>query len=377
MSNLKKSLFVCLCLTMAASLGMAQRINKVVNADSKYIKGAKPMFAVIPRPAEGLATEQPEVQVPLWSGSFSSGGRNFTYTMVGTDPSLGSATSKIPLVIVPLAFKFSDGTLLSAKQTVCGDTATTVVRVKKSPLISNAATFTPGGTNVGKTQYVDAFQRANFWNFVSQKTGKNYHVKLAPISMKPLQTITVPAANGKTIAGPCARIGEVDINFFDNIAMNLLTQLNIPANTLPLFLDYNTFWTSGGCCILGYHSTNNAGTQAYAVAAYNDPGVFSVPIQDIHALSHEIGEWMDDPLIPQTNIVPAWGHVGQVSHCQSNLEVGDPVTGNAFTVTLNGFTYHPEDLVFFPWFARITPSTSVNGWYTFLNGFAAPQPVCH
>jgi len=24
------------------------------------------------------------------------------------------------------------------------------------------------------------------------------------------------------------------------------------------------------------------------------------------------------------------------------------------------FTYHPEDLVFFPWFARISPSTSVN-----------------
>ena len=47
------------------------------------------------------------------------------------------------------------------------------------------------------------------------------------------------------------------------------------------------------------------------------------------------------------------------------------------TVALNGFTYHPEDLVFFPWFARIQPSTSVNGWYTFLNGFAAPQAVCH
>jgi hypothetical protein len=173
----------------------------------------------------------------------------------------------------------------------------------------------------------------------------------------------------------------VDINFFDNIAMNLLTQLNIPANTLPLFLDYNTFWTAGGgCCILGYHSTNNAGTQAYAVAAYNDPGIFNVPIQDIHALSHEIGEWMDDPLIPNMNIVPAWGHVGQVSGCQNNLENGDPVTGKAFTVTMGGlfpFTYHPEDLVFLPWFARVTPSTSVNGWYTFLNGFAAPQAVCH
>jgi hypothetical protein len=280
-------------------------------------------------------------------------------------------------VIIPLKFHFaSDGTNLSATQTVCGDVKNTKYRVKNSPLIKTGNTFSPGGTNVGKTQYIDAFQRANFWSSVST-TSPDYHVLLKPVQMKPLQTINVPSANGHTVAGPCARIGEVDINFFDNIAMNLLTSLAIPANTLPLFLDYNTFWTSGGCCILGYHSTNNAGTQAYAVAAYSDPGIFSVPIQDIHALSHEIGEWMDDPLIPSQNIVPAWGHVGQVSGCQGNLEVGDPVTGNAFTVTTGGFTYHPQDLVFLPWFARITPSTSVNGWFTFLNGFAAVQPVCH
>jgi hypothetical protein len=255
----------------------------------------------------------------------------------------------------------------------------TKYRFKNSPLVKNA-TFTPGGTNVGTTQYVDAFQRANFWNFVST-TAPNYHVRLSPIQTKPLQTINV-GGSGSTQAGPCARIGKVDINFFDNVAMNLLTTLAIPANTLPLFLSYNTFETiGGGCCVLGYHSTNNAGTQAYAVGAYSDPGIFNAQgIRDIHALSHEIGEWMDDPLIPSQNIVPAWGHVGQVSGCQNNLEVGDPVTGSAFTVTTGGlfpFTYHPEDLVFLPWFARISPSTSVNGWYTFLNAFAAPQAVCH
>ena len=52
------------------------------------------------------------------------------------------------------------------------------------------------------------------------------------------------------------------------------------------------------------------------------------------------------------------------------------MTGIAFTATLNGTTYHPEDLVFLPWFARESPSTSVNGWYTFLNTFASPPPVC-
>jgi hypothetical protein len=366
-----------LCLTLLVSASFAQKITqlKVQQGESAYVKGAKPMFAVIPRANGTEAVAQPDVQVPIWTGTFKFNNQTFTYHMVGTDPSLGSATSNIPVVIVPLKFHFTDGTNLSASQTVCGDVKNTKYRVKNSPIIKNAA-FSPGGTNVGTTQYVDAYQRANFWNFVST-TAPNYHVKLSPVTMKPLQTINV-GASGTTVAGPCARIGEVDINFFDNIAMNLLTQLNIPANTLPLFLSYNTFWTSGGCCILGYHSTNNAGTQAYAVAAYSDPGIFSKPgIRDIHALSHEVGEWMDDPLIPSVNIVPAWGHIGQVSGCQNNLENGDPVTGSAFDVTLGGFTYHPEDLVFLPWFARVSPSTSVNGWYTFLNAFAAPQAVCH
>ena len=374
MSKSKTLVVVSLCLIVLASFSFAQKITKAVPADSPYIQGAKPMFAVIPRtPAPGAT--QPDVQVPIWTNTFTFSGTTYTYHMVGTDPALGSKTSKIPVVIVPLKFNFVDGTSLSATQTVCGDTKSTLTRVKASPLLKNAA-FTPGGTNVGTTQYVDAFQRGNFWSKVST-TSPNYHVLLAPISVKPVQTITVGAA-GTTVAGPCSRIGEVDINFFDTIAMSLLTTLNIPANTLPLFLSYNTFWTSGGCCILGYHSTDNTGTQAYAVGAYSDPGIFSKPgIRDIHALSHEIGEWMDDPLIPSMNIVPAWGHVGQVSGCQNNLENGDPVTGSAFNVTLNGFTYHPEDLVFFPWFARISPSTSVNGWYTFLNAFAAPQAVCH
>lgn len=381
MSKFQQSVVVVICLALLAAAGFAQKITRlqVGSGDSTYIPGGKPMFAVMHRPAGAPAPEvSPDAQVPIWTGSFKFNGTTVRYHMVGTDPAAGSATSNIPLVIIPIKFEFTDGTTLSATQTVCGDVKNSVFRVNNSPLIKKA-TFTPGGTNVGTTQYMDAFQRANFWNFVST-TSPNYHILFTPISTRPVQTINV-RGNGFTVAGPCARIGEVDINFFDNIAMGLLTSLAIPANTLPVFLEYNTFLTQGGCCILGYHSTNNAGTKAYAVAAYSDPGIFSAAgIRDIHALSHEMGEWLDDPLIPSVNIVPAWGHVGQVSGCQNNLETGDPVTGKAFTVVMGGtfpFTYHPEDLVFLPWFARKSPSTSVNGWYTFLNTFASPQAVCH
>jgi hypothetical protein len=204
----------------------------------------------------------------------------------------------------------------------------------------------------------------------------NYHVLLGPsITVEPLQTISVSRAYGTNVAGPCARIGEVDINYFDYYAQRIISNLGIPATTFPIFIDYNTFLTSNrSCCILGYHSATSA-NQTYAFAAYSDPGIFTAPgIRDIHALSHEVGEWMDDPF--GNNIVPSWGNVGQVSGCQNNLEDGDPVTGVAFTVTTVGFTYHPEDLVFLPWFSRQSPSSSVNGRYTFLNTFTSPAASC-
>jgi hypothetical protein len=144
---------------------------------------------------------------------------------------------------------------------------------------------------------------------------------------------------------------------------------------LPVFVMYNTFATSGGCCILGYHTTTfDTHRHPYIVTSYSDPGLFFQPIQDIHALSHELGEWMDDPFV--RSFVPLWGNVGQVSGCVVDLETGDAVTGIATALTMNGFTYHPEDLVFLSWFARQTPSTAVNGQYTLLNSFSAPQGIC-
>jgi len=352
--------------------GLAQQERMVPH--SRYINGV-PFFFVIPRGDSRRATEQALAasNIPMWGASFNYQAVTYTIVMVGTDPALGSATTNVPVVIIPLKFSFSGGASLSAESKVCNDTETALQRTQNSPILQSAS-FSLGGTNVGNTQYIDAFQRANFWSTVSAPSS-NYHVLLAPVTVEPLQTISVSKRSGTTVAGPCARIGEVDINFFDSKAQSLLTTLGIPPTSFAIFLDYNTFLTSNRlCCILGYHSATSA-SQTYAFAAYSDPGIFTASgIRDIHALSHEVGEWMDDPL--GDNIVPAWGNVGQVSGCQNNLEDGDPVTGIAFTVTLNGFTYHPEDLVFLPWFSRQSPSSSVNGWYSFLNTFSSPASAC-
>jgi hypothetical protein len=300
-------------------------------------------------------------------GSFASQGTTYRYTMVGTDPGAGSQTSTIPVVIIPLSFMFSDGTALSASTPVCGGTESAVALATSSPLFEDYA-FAPGGTDVGTTQYIDAFQRANFWSDVAT-TAPAYHVRLSA-TVQPTQTVSVPAWAGRTQVGPCARIGTVGLVFFDVVARELITQLQIPPTSLPVFLTYNTFFTQGSqCCILGYHSVTVA-NHTYAVAAYSDPGIFDVPIEDIHALSHELAEWLDDPFV--NNRTPGW-RGGQATQCQFNLEVGDPVTGIAFEATLNGMTYHPEDLTFVSWFARESPSSAVNGWYTFVNNLPLPS----
>ena len=46
----------------------------------------------------------------------------------------------------------------------------------QSPIFKNDD-FNLGGTDVGTTQYIDAFQRANFWSLIDRN---NYHTLLHP-----------------------------------------------------------------------------------------------------------------------------------------------------------------------------------------------------
>jgi hypothetical protein len=370
------------CLGVALSMtgmGVLEAASGAVTASPaqespRFLWGAgAPMYLVTSdmAPHRTLAETAATPNVPLWSGSFTYQTRNFAYTMVGTDPALGSATTTIPVVIVPLKIIFYGPlTTLSASNPVCGDSMSATTLALDSPLFQ-AYPFLPGGTDVGTTQYIDAFQRANFWSDVST-TAPDYHVLLSP-TVAPTQTILVPKFLGSTVAGPCSRIGKVSFLYFDLVLRRMIDRLAIPPTSLPLFVAYNTFLTQGGqCCVLGYHSARSGG-QTYAFASYNDAGVFNVPIQDIHAMSHELAEWLDDPF--GVNPTPGWKG-GQAVNCQFNLEVGDPVTGIAFEAPLGGTTYHPEDLVFLPWFARESPSSSVNGWYTFLDTYASPPAAC-
>lgn len=88
------------------------------------------------------------------------------------------------------------------------------------------------------------------------------------------------------------------------------------------------------------------------------------PIADIHALSHEVAESLDDPFV--INAVQPWLTPTAPQYgCTTLLETGDPVVGIGFN--LGGYT--PEDEVFWPWFLRQSPSSAVGGRYTLMGPF--------
>ncbi|HEY3674846.1 MAG TPA: hypothetical protein VGK84_02530 [Candidatus Tumulicola sp.] len=316
--------------------------------------------------------------IGYYTGSVKSplNGSTYNYQIVGADPTKSTTTTKLQYVPIVVRIHFSDGTVLDPTKPGCNDTVSVQDRFFNGPNFEKTA-LKSNGINVGTTQINDAFQRAEFWTILKSK---NYHLMLTAAKKPIIVDYTAPSGS-TTSAGVCTdqkgvnhEIGGIEINAYDT-EMHALASKYAKPTQVPVVLSYNTFETEGGCCVLGYHSAFGTpkGTQTYAVGAYNDAGIFNEPIEDIHAWTHEIGELINDPFV--NNGTPAWGHVGQVSGCQDNFEVGDPLTGTPFGVTYKGFSYHPQELAFFSWFYR-TKSTGTGGKFSFEGTFTSSQGAC-
>ena len=303
--------------------------------DSKDTVPAHPLYAVR-TPHLTNDSKTPATPLTTWNGSFVYKSKTYNYNMVGQAPSTGKSTT-VRTFIIPIALKFvSKGkTTIFSPETKQSNGATAVQNTTNSPIFQNMDWVTPEGTDLGTTQYEDAFQRGNFWQTVA---GTNYHVLLGTPKVLPLQTLTVPAADGSIQTEFGISVGTADINWFDGQLQTLLAKFasQITPTTFPIFITYNSYLTEGGCCIGGYHSSEGSSSapQAYAHFTYiGTSGVFS---QDVSALSHEAGEWLDDPLVVNS---------GNPVSC-GILEVGDPEEGftedgavyGAFPYTFGGFT---------------------------------------
>jgi hypothetical protein len=351
-----RSSSLILLAALIASICMAPAVAQETAQDTMP---AKPMYG---HPIPHLRSDIRTAATPLktWNGAFTYRGTTYKYNMVGTAPSTGTSTT-IPVFVIPVKMVYKKGTTTTTfdpltKKLTNGQTV--LKNTLESPIFNAGIDFVQGGTNLGNTQYIDAFQRGNFWATVVKHTG--YHLLLAKPAVLPELTLNVPAADGQVATEFGVRVGLADVNYFDRQLQNYMTAHNqIVPNSLPIFVTYQTYLTQGGCCIGGYHSAfgSFSAPQAYSHFTYiNKVGVFA---QDVSALSHEVGEWADDPLVVNTN--------GNPTQCGA-LEVGDPEEGfpnsGAFPYTLNGFTYNLQDLTWLPYFWA-PATTSANHSLTF------------
>jgi hypothetical protein len=317
-----------------------------------------------------------------------SGGKKYKFTMVGKNPSVkeSSPSVNIQAPIIPVAFSFASGNsggVFNPSTAVCGESLSDINLVKQSPIFTTL-TYTDGGTKLGTDEYVDIYQRADWWKYVGgpAKTNPGYAINLTGTS-EPTVDITVGTSAGEVMGSGCGALGLLNLNTWNTFLKKTLipTLKEIAPTKIPVFIFRNVAMftgTTSDCCALGYHSgfTKSNGTpQFYTVTDIDDSGAFS-GVEDVSDLAHEVAEWQNDPLT--TNPTPAWGHVGQdPDSCQSNLEVGDPLTYTNLAIkAANGITYHPQELAFFSWFYRQKPSIGVNGYYSLADTFKAPSKPC-
>jgi hypothetical protein len=329
--------------------------------------------------AEGLDASV-RASLPTWTGQ---DGR-YHYTMVGSDPGIRegvSSNTKLKAEIFPLVVKFEDtGAVFDprAADPTCSPAGSALALTLQSPVF-RSTTISPGGTSIGSGEYpTDLFQRANFYDDVSspQAINPHYGVTLDPVVERPID-IAVPSWLGVTTTIGCGRFGVINAAVWDLTGViNNLKSLIRP-DDLPVFLLYNVgFYVDSdpdACCVIAYHAAfdlpKTGGLQTYVVADYDTSGAFT-GVADITALGDAIANWEDDPT--GQNPTPPWGN-----ECQANLEVADPLEGVDFPVTMpNGFTYHPPDLAFKSWFFGDTPSSGVNGWYSFVGTLRTPAAQC-
>jgi hypothetical protein len=215
-----------------------------------------------------------------------------------------------------------------------------------------------------------------------------YHLILHP-NVLPAVTIDVPANQGTLFTTPQGvTFARINIGWWSSKINNL--EQSADATHLPIYLSNDVLLTTkkGSCCTIGYHGTHavglskgyggavgNAVVQTFAWASWVTPGTYPrLPgqgpttdwaLQDIHALSHEISEWADDPFV--NNTVEPWVTPTAPQYgCTPVMETGDPVVAIGFAMGTNTFEqglpqtdgyYHPEDEVFLPWFMRLAPNT--------------------
>jgi hypothetical protein len=346
-----------------------------------------------------LAAAKAGSTIPLTAVTIpaSKGKSSYATTIVGGNPfskSLGIST--VTVVVVPVIVTIGATVFDPTAPDSCIPSGVSALAAfEASPLLNDVAfdggpgpqhAATMNGVDVGTTTYNDAVRRAEFWSHVG---GSNYHLAF---NVQIASSFTITAADVKDMGGgvvlttQCAALGVLPLTQFEGF----LSQVVLPQYYNPMTFVYflmTDVVASGATplscvsgCQIGYHGAAGSPVQTFAISEYDTTAGFwyQPGIRDISVSAHEWGEWLDDPL--GTNVAPAWGNIGQQSGCQTNWEVGDPLTGTDFpAITMaNGVTYNPQELAFVSWFyaGKTDPSIGAGGMFSANGTFSGPAKGC-
>lgn len=395
-----------------------------------------------PTPKNGMAHARfgiPNIDsVPNFNGQFFTPGQDpsgnpqnrWFFNTLGNPPEMGGTTMiNAPIVPVSVDLRNADGSKRFVK-IVTGpngqpavvtcpnppdaschrlffDASSFIQPVLDSPVFSNAS-YTSSDV---PTQFADAVQRAEYF----KRAKPDWHTLLNP-SVKTPRTITLIRGTYQFAVNPdasCCAFILINVFTFQNElfpstftfppdsstpvgaaeAAGEITTKDITTFLFPPAFLFIPTQNGNLCCIGGFHSldfesgdaTNGNALRLFVLnySPWDAPIFRDRTVNDVTGLSHEMSETFNDPLIAVDgvhDVTPWW--LSPNGNCQDNLEVGDVIEGlphQTFPITMpNGITYHPQNEALLQWFEFESPSTALNGAYSYpdtsvLTALSAPQ----
>src|SRR5581483_11418798 len=162
---------------------------------------------------------------------------------------LANPAVTIPTEIVPLKLVFTSFGNETFDPEVanptCSPAGTALQLTQGSPLFL-AHPLYADDVQVGDGQYVNNFQRANFWSYTKPGAiNSGYSINLKRTTTP---DVTVPVTGGDVVAGTCGDIGLMDYATWDNyVQTQLIPFLStyIAPTSLPVFLFSNVVLYDG------------------------------------------------------------------------------------------------------------------------------------
>ena len=324
--------------------------------------------------------------------------RHWYTNTVGTPPQMGRTTLiNAPLQPINVELDDAKGNLrILNGQPLISDATQFVAPVLASPVFSNF-TYSSGAD---PTQFSDAVQRAQYFNNMKP----DWHTLLGAAPKSALTMHIRQSANCPTgphsagcnyvfalnSNGTCCRFILVNEDAFLNglveVVVTDITNNVITTKDISTFLFPNVYLfgkDTTDCCVLGFHTyffdpgSDPEKRWVLNYSSWISPGLFGPSFTDVTGLSHEIAETYNDPFVVSDNVhnlTPFW--LAPNGECGEILETGDVIEGlpNAtFPITMNGFTYHPQNEALIQWFKFESPSSALAGAYSYPNTGVLPH----